>query len=409
MFRSLQDPVTISKSFLLELLAADHLMKSFRTRFCSAAAFVTLTVVCSSIGFAQQAEYRTKQIEGVEKIRLLPPSEKNPRNSEGDFIELKDGRIMFLYTHFTGGGGDDDAAYLAARFSTDGGAKWTDKDVTVIEREGDFNVMSVSLLRLQDGNIALFYLRKNSLADCRPLMRISTDEGKTWSEPKLCIEDQGYFVLNNDRAVQLKSGRIVLPVALHGSPQQKKFVEQGVTSCYWSDDNGKTWHHSQKVPQDSAVTFQEPGVVELKDGRLLMYCRTSGGSQYFSYSSDSGETWSEYKPSKLISPLSPATIERIPKTGDLLAVYNNHERVAPENRRKRTPLNTAISRDDGETWEQIKTLEDDPNGWYCYTAMSFVGDHVLLGHCAGDRRQGGLNTTQITRIPVEWLYQPAAE
>jgi Neuraminidase (sialidase) len=384
-------------------------MQSFRNRFCAAAVFVILAVVGSSTGFAQQAEYRVKQIEGVEKIRLLPPSGKNPRNSEGDFIELKDGRIMFIYTHFTGGGGDDDAAYLAARFSTDGGVTWTDKDVTVIEREGEFNVMSVSLLRLRDGRIALFYLRKNSLADCRPFMRISTDEGKTWSEPTLCIADLGYFVLNNDRAVQLKSGRLVLPVALHGSPQVKKFVAQGMISCYWSDDMGKTWHHSQTVKQDSAVTFQEPGVVELKAGRLLMFSRTSGGSQYFSYSSDAGETWSEFKPSKLISPLSPATIERIPKTGDLLAVYNNHEQVAPENRRKRTPFNTAISHDEGETWEQIKTLEDDPHGWYCYTAIAFVGDHVLLGHCAGDSRQGGLNTTQITRLPVDWLYQPEAK
>ena len=31
-------------------------------------------------------------------------------------------------------------------------------------------------------------------------------------------------------------------------------------------------------------------------------------------------------------------------------------------------------------------------------------DQVLLGHCAGDRRTSGLNTTQITRFPLDWLY-----
>ena len=93
----------------------------------------------------------------------------------------------------------------------------------MVANEGGQNVMSVSLLRLQDGRIALFYLRKNSPADCRPYLRISADETQTWSEPQRCIEDEvGYYVLNNDRAVQLARGRIVLPVALHNTPQWKK-------------------------------------------------------------------------------------------------------------------------------------------------------------------------------------------
>jgi hypothetical protein len=53
-------------------------------------------------------------------------------------------------------------------------------------------------IRLADGRIALFYARKNSLDDCRPLLRLSDDEAQTWSEPKVCIEDEvGYYVLNN--------------------------------------------------------------------------------------------------------------------------------------------------------------------------------------------------------------------
>ena len=90
----------------------------------------------------------------VTKVRLLPPGVSNPRNSEGDFIQLKDGRILLVYTHFTGGGGDDDAAFLAGRFSSDGGVTWTPDDVTIVPNEGQWNVMSVSLLRLQSGEIA---------------------------------------------------------------------------------------------------------------------------------------------------------------------------------------------------------------------------------------------------------------
>ena len=80
------------------------------------------------------------------------------------------------------------------------------------------------------------------------------------------------------------------------------------------------WVRSQTTltATDSAggrVTVQEPGVVELRDGRLMMYCRSNGGSQYVSHSQDGGETWSPLGPSRIISPLSPASIKRIPQTG----------------------------------------------------------------------------------------------
>jgi hypothetical protein len=343
--------------------------------------------------------------DAVERPLVLSPSPGNPRNSEGDFIKLNDGRMMFLYTHFTGGGSDHAAAYLAARFSQDGGVTWSDDDVAVVPNEGGFNVMSVSLLRLANGEIALFYLRKNSLADCRPVMRVSRDEAKTWSEPTVCIDTVGYYVLNNDRAVQLSSGRLVLPVAQHKNDAEKgAFDGRGMISCFLSDDAGKTWRQSRTVQQGDRLTFQEPGVVELRDGRMMMFVRTPHGSQYVAYSEDQGDTWSDLAPSNIISPLSPASIERIPHTNDLLLVWNNHDGVAEAYRGKRTPLNVAISRDEGRTWERAKTLEDDPNGWYCYTAMEFVENEVLLAHCAGDRRQGGLNTTQITRFSLGWVY-----
>jgi len=380
-------------------------------------AAVTFAIaLCAWSDGAEKAAGRPGRVDsaeddGVERIRLLPPGPNNPRNSEGDFIELKDGRVLFVYSHFYGGGGDHSAAHLAGRYSSDGGLTWTEKDVIVVPNEGDWNVMSVSLLRLASGKIALFCLRKNSLTDCRPYMRISTDEAQSWSEPKPVIDDQvGYYVLNNDRVVQLKSGRLIAPVALHNMPQYEKPDWAGTIMCYLSDDEGKTWHRSKdrlvgNSPTGQRITLQEPGVIELKGGRLMMFCRTRSGCQYISFSDDGGERWSTFEPSNIISPCSPASIERIPSTDGLLLVWNNHENVDAAHRGKRTPYNVAVSRDEGRTWEKVKTLEDDPNGWYCYTAVDFVGDHVLLGHCAGDRRSGGLATTQITRFPLDWLIE----
>lgn len=342
--------------------------------------------------------------EGFETVLTLNPGPGNPRNSEGDFIQLKDGSILFVYSRFTGGPVDHDRAILAGRISHDDGKTWSDTDRVILEGEGDMNIMSVSMLRLQDGRIALFYLRKNSLSDCIPYLRFSTDEAKTWSAPIRCIPDDGYFVVNNDRIVQLPSGRILIPTALHN--EGAEWVLRGKAMCYRSDDNGLTWQRSTTVleaPIDSRSGLQEPGIIQLSDGRLMMLCRTDQGYQMRSYSEDNGITWSPVEPTNILSPVSPASFERLEDSGELLMVWNNHDGIAPELKSKRTPLTTALSADEGVTWSRFKILEDNPKGWYCYTAMERVGDHILLAYCAGDTTVGGLNRTKIIRVSIEWL------
>ena len=353
----------------------------------------------------------------MQTVLQLPPRKDNPRNSEGDFIELYDGRLLFIYTHFTKGDDDHAGAFLAGRYSEDGGETWTGSDIAVISNEGKLNVMSVSLVRLKDDRIALFYMRKHSLSDCRPVVRFSGDEAETWSDSKCIIPDSetGYYVLNNDRAFQLASGRLIIPVSRHDTPQGRWTGASmyGTIMCCYSDDAGCTWRRSRTQPdgvlpegtEKDRIMLQEPGIAELKDGRLMMFCRTDSGSQYVSFSNDRGESWTVFKRSNIISPRSPASIKRIPRTGDLILVWNNHMNISRDLKDKRTPLCAAVSRDEGMTWENVKELENNPNRWYCYTAVYFSGDNVLLAYCAGDRRKNnGLAETHIVRFPLEWLY-----
>jgi hypothetical protein len=64
----------------------------------------------------------------------------------------------------------------------------------------------------------------------------------------------------------------------------------------------------------------------------------------------------------------------------------------------------AISKDDGQTWSKSRIIEADPNGWYCYTSMSFVDDRVLLAYCAGDKKVGGLNRLKLSVLSRACLY-----
>ena len=351
----------------------------------------------------------------VEKIRLLPPSEQNPRNSEGAFIQLNDGRLLFVYSHYYDGGHDHSGAYLAGRYSADGGRTWGE-DVTVLENEGACNVMSVSLLRMADGDIGMLYLRKDDPQKlCRAFLRRSSDEAKSWSDPVLSTVRHTYNVVNNDRVIRLSSGRLLIPTAIHHPPDQVGApYRPAVATCFLSDDDGWIWEHAAtelQPPEESRTGLQEPCIIELRDGRVMMLCRTDMGCHYRAYSADGGVTWSEAEPTDLkTSCCSPASIRRIPQTGDILIVYNRDASdVSAEYEEVRSPLVTAISKDEGQTWEHHKWLEDDPGGWYCYTAIHFLEDEdsVVLAYCAG-RRQGddfgGLALTQITRIPLQWLY-----
>ncbi len=151
------------------------------------------------------------------------------------------------------------------------------------------------------------------------------------------------------------------------------------------------------------TTTQEPGVVPLQDGRLMMFCRTNAGSQFLSYSQDDGDHWSPWQPSTLQSPLSPATIQRVPWSGKLLGVWNDHRgrHLFPPG--KRTPLCVSVSQDDGLTWGPSRVLEPNLDGWYCYTAMEFIGQRLILAYCAGDTQVGRLNRLKVIALDQAWI------
>ena len=112
---------------------------------------------------------------------VCPVGPNNPRNSEAEILELKDGRLLLAWIEFsasTFGGSDSGTAVIAARISRDRGRSWGEKFV-LQENIGKLNVMEPNLLRLKSGKILFIFLRKNSDADCLPMWRISADDGKT--------------------------------------------------------------------------------------------------------------------------------------------------------------------------------------------------------------------------------------
>jgi sialidase-1 len=329
----------------------------------------------------------------------------NPRYSEGSVAAIRDGSLLYATTEFIGAGADHATAHIIARTSIDRGQTWNEPRV-LQENTGKQNVMSVTLRRLVpgsfDGPLGMFYLIKNSPSDLQVWLRISLDEGRAFAEPIRVTGEGGYHVMNNDRVTVLSSGRLVCPVAW----TDDVFKTGGghfVSFCYLSDDQGKTWRRSAEQVDQPRRGAMEPEVVELDDGKLLMIIRTQLGRIATSLSSDGGDHWASPGEFSVPSPESPATIRRIPSTGDLLLIWNNTSAVAGGLSGKRTPLTSAISSDGGRTWAKQRNLEERPNEGYAYTSVTFHRDCALLTYYVANLKTGQISS-RFSSLPVGWFY-----
>jgi len=344
----------------------------------------------------------------------FPIGSGNPRNSEGSFLTLdKRNEILFAYSAFSGERARDfTKADIKTVLSHDGGLTW-DEPVTIIQADEHqaMNVMSVSLIRMDNGDIGIIYLIRISWLDMRIVIRRSSDNGLSWSSPVRCSVRDGYFVINNDRAVRLSSGRIIIPAAEHKnqiSSEGKPLFAPALTTFFYSDDDGHTWQESQSnlflnVPICRSG-LQEPGIIEISPGKLYGWARTDLSRQYEFTSLDNGIHWSEPVPSRFTSPLSPMSMKHLPD-GRIIAIWNPVplNNIMTENKAtgNRTPLVYALSDDNGQSWSDPVTIENDPDSGFCYTAILPQEDSVLLAYCAGSAADLGscLNRLRIRKLP----------
>lgn len=357
-------------------------------------------------------------------VKDYPPKEGNRRNSEGAFIQTEDGRIAFVFSRFRGGKEDGDASDLAVAFSSDGGETFSKERVFLTPEECDaVNLMSVSLLKMQDGSIGVFYLKKSRGMQCVYYMR-RTNDFVNVSEEIRCLPDDGYFVVNNDRVRRLRNGRLIFPAAYikierktsdaDHNDYSKSIWHKGDVRFYCSNDDGKTWRRlgtECAMPHEiSSTGLQEPGMEELEDGRLYAYFRNDLGRQYESYSSDEGETWSVPAPSVFTSPESPMSMKRL-SDGRFSIVYNPaplyYGREEVSNgvwTGGRNPFVIRFGDGDFKTIGNVKAFENDETSGFCYCAIFETDTALLLGYCAGGQGDGNtLARLRIRKIEKETL------
>lgn len=346
------------------------------------------------------------------EVLFLGIKDGNPRNGEGTFLRLKDNSILFVYSKFSGNDwGDECAADIAALTSYDEGESWTDERIIFRHDENSRNYMCPSLVRLNNGDVGLIFLRKAKENESSiPCFARSKDEGKTFTAPQRFSEDESvYWVIENDHAIKLQSGRLLLPANLHSKivDCEVKIIQHGLKCIFASDDDGMTWREIAErqdtpFPDNSKTGLQETTLYQYNNGRIRALSRTDLAFQFECFSDDNGVTWTNPSPNRFFSsPDSPLLMKKVGRF--TVAVFNPIPNYttrpnADGNVWGRTPLVCAVSEDDGINFERIYALEDDPNNGYCYPAIIEGEDYFLVAYYHSNNTDSPLTSCKMIKI-----------
>ena len=318
-----------------------------------------------------------------------------PAVPAGRIIRLTTGRLMVV-----------SGRPLLCHVSDDDGKTW--KEHIVFSKESMIEAGPTgALLQTANGTLVLGYINlaemvrtwNDELKDMpgakTPAYAMrSLDNGNTWQDRQK-LHDEWTGATRD--IIQLQSGRVVFT-----SMKMRNNPGRHTVLTYCSDDDGKTWTASNVIDlggngHHDGVT--EGTIVELKDGRLLQYIRTSWGQFWRALSEDGGLNWHPYGPSGIEASSAPAMLSRL-ASGRIVLLWN---RPRPEGAAGyplrggdgvwsatpasnfREELSMSFSEDECETWSPPVVVACRPGSEcsYPYVFEPAPGILWITAHRAG--------------------------
>ena len=264
---------------------------------------------------------------------------------------------------------------LVSKRSTDHGATWS--PMTVIEDPGELwsAANAATLVDRSSGRLWVFYLRSRpgrstetsrpGTDDMQTRARWSDDHGRSWSESRDLtavgrdLSDLSWraSVPGPGGVIQTRNGRLLVPM----------WKAPFANFTIYSDDHGVTWHRSQIVPETQGGG-NENQLVELTDGRILMDIRqNTGPHRWWSESSDGGVSWTEPRRGLEVTPVMCA-IERL--AGEPGGAKADRILWTGPKGPGRTRLVMLTSEDGGKTFEGERAISSDHAAYSDLTILS---------------------------------------
>lgn len=268
-------------------------------------------------------------------------------------IELNDGRIRAFW--FSGSReGAKDVAIHSAVFDPQK-SQWGAEEITMTRERTQQGLHryvgklgNPVVVRQQDGRLRMFYVTVSfgGWAGSSITTVTSNDEGATWGKPQRLITSPflNISTLVKGAPFLYSDGTIGLPVYhefISKFAEILKVSPQGVVL------------NKQRITQGGAGTLQ-PVLLMQNDQSSQVLMRYSGATEpprvVVVSTQDAGKHWSPAKKSALPNPDAAVTGVTLPD-GRMLTVLNNLEHG-------RDALSLMLSRDGGNTWCEVRRLED---------------------------------------------------
>ncbi|MBR4940998.1 MAG: exo-alpha-sialidase [Clostridia bacterium] len=240
-------------------------------------------------------------------------------------------------------------------------------------------------LLAQGNRLTLYYKEGVNTEVWRTFYRVSEDNGETWSDIKILVEDDtfGRGPVKN-KPIVLSNGDILAGASIEDDQDRwDLFVDI-------STDNGLTWEMTDPIPfvrpysekvlaSRKDLPFEAQGLIQptlwehpSHDGRIGLLARSSFNSVYRSSSTDFGRTWSVARPMGLPNNNSGLDVDCM-DDGVLALIYN----PVWQNWGPRSPLTVSLSFDDGETWPESVNIET-VEGEFSYPAIVCKGNRLYM-------------------------------
>ncbi len=290
-------------------------------------------------------------------------------------LPLSDGRVMCAW--FAGEHEKNDNVRIW--FSVRENGKWSEP--AKIPSDENVPHWNPVLDMRNDGVVRLYFKKGKEIKDWVTWFSDTKDFGKSWSEPKELVPgdtNSGRGPVKN-KCIRTKEGLLLAPASNEKTKQLWRcFIDV-------SRDDGDAWEMCDYIVRPKKkfglVKMIQPTLWQDDEGVVHALMRTDKGRIYKSFSVDGGLSWSKAERTEMPNNNSGIDCVRVPD-GRIFLVYN----PVSENWGDRSPLELAVSEDNGKTFSTVCVLEDEKGGEFSYPSITFLNNRLFIAYTY-NRRQ----------------------
>jgi predicted neuraminidase len=293
----------------------------------------------------------------IVKSEFIVENPPFPSSHASTIVETPDGLLAAWF-----GGTRERATDVSIWLARNDGSGWSLPEEVAngvdIKRGRRYPCWNPVLFRRINGDLLLFYKVGPSPEKWWGMVRLSDDNGRTWS--KVDRLPKGHVGPVRNKPVEFPGGTI-----LCGSSSEDKGWR---VHLEWSKNPLGIWERGPTL--NSAQTFAaiQPTILVHGDYEYQLLCRSKQGWVTELWTTNAGLTWLPMMRTRLPNPNSAIDAVKL-RDGRSLLVYNH-------SRDSRGVLNVAVS-DDGKKWQMGPILENESGSEFSYPAVIETADGLV--------------------------------